>query len=173
MIGGIRVLLLIVAVILTPRMLQADDQVVFKLVKPIKLMGSEKLDFTVTFQDGKRIKTAVDESKPFCQVFFNSDTVISNHGNVGPLSLSPSAVDGIRVLPGVAKTSGFISVQISASKAQAFPDKDSFSVSCSVYSEDANKAALFTVGEISKILGPSFMISGSNDSNCDRDLDPK
>jgi hypothetical protein len=175
--GGFRVLLLIFAVILIPRSLKADSKpaqgaVTFKLIKPLKLVGSEKLDYTVTFQDGKRIKTAVDESKPFCQVFFNSDTVISNHGNVGPLSMtpasgSPGTPDGIRVLPGVAKTTGFVSVQFSASKGQAFPDKDSFSVSCSLISEDATKASLFTFDQISKILGSTFEVIGAAESKRD------
>lgn len=169
---GFRVLLLTIALILTPRSLKADSDVTFKLVKPLKLVGSEKLDYTVTFQDGKRIKTAVDESKPFCQVFFNSDTIIANRGNVGPLSMtpasgSPGAPDGIRVLPGVAKTTGFVSVQFSASKGQAFPDKDSFSISCSLISEDANKVSLFTFDQISKILGPTFEIVGATESKRD------
>jgi hypothetical protein len=167
----LRILLLFLAVILTPISLAAEETVVFKLVKPMKLVGSEKLDFTVTFQDGYRIKTAVDESKPFCQVFFNSDTILSHHGNVGPLSMSPAATagipNGIRVLPGVAKTTGFVSVQFSASKAQAFPDKDSFSISCSLFSEEANKVSLFTYEQISKILGSTFEVISATESKRD------
>src|ERR1700688_4416494 len=99
----IRILMPFLAIILTSSGANADGEsdVMFKLIKPLTLVGSERLDLRVTFQDGRRIKTSVDETKPFCQVFFNSEAVNSHHGKVGPLTLKTDGMDGVRVNPGV------------------------------------------------------------------------
>jgi hypothetical protein len=141
-------------------------QVTFKLTKPMKLKGSERLDSRVTFQGGHRLRSLadIDQTKPYCQVFFNSDAVEQNHGLVGPSSLTPKGMDAVRVLPVVANTGGFVSVQVSESKAQAMPEEKSFSVSCTLYSNDAAKISLFTYGQITKILGSLFQIDGVSNS---------